>query len=76
MGGREGFLDRGREKEEGIVGGLWVDAGLVSEEGIEADDRGGGDGGCGGDKEDEEGSDGGSGHLRRRRLRMDQVRTI
>lgn len=40
-GEREGLLQGRGEREEGVVGGLWVETGLVREEGIEAVDRGG-----------------------------------
>lgn len=56
MGKREGSFDGRRKEEEGVVGGLRVDVGLMGKEGVKADDRsGGGDS----SEEDEEGRDDG-----------------
>lgn len=62
MGKREGSLDGGGKGEEGVVGGLGVDMGLIGEEGVKADDWSGSSGSS--EKEEEGGEDGGdSGHL-------------
>lgn len=48
----ESFFQIGRERKEGVIGGLRVNSGLLSKKGVQSQNRGG-DGDCGGGEEAE-----------------------